>query len=342
MTRLTRIAAIVLLLLALILGAYAWLLSRKPVAPPPTAQSGQVPAAAVQQAQHAVLVAAKPLVAGQPIAQDDVRVVKLPIQLADGLADAAAAVGRVPVVDLAANTPITEAQLVSGLALRLEPGERAVAVKADEVMGVGNRIRPGDFVDVFFVLKSDNREIEQGQARLLLPRLRVLAFGSASVDGGPATRSASGARASDSGPAPQPQSQQRQEQVRTTVLAVPVDEVNRLTLGDANARLVLALRRPDDLQLPDPSLFAALPTALQPVPRKAGEPPRAPLEGLDRAQAGLATADLARGGTPAVTRTATATAAASTVRASAPRAAAGPSGQAVEVIRGGQRDTLHY
>ncbi|MDA7418176.1 Flp pilus assembly protein CpaB [Xenophilus arseniciresistens] len=340
MTRFTRIAAIVLLLLALILGAYAWLLGRKPATPAPTPQASQAPAAA-PQAQHAVLVAAKPLVAGQPIAQDDVRVVQLPIQLSDGLRDASAAVGRVPVVDLAANTPITEAQLVSGLALRLEPGERAVAVKADEVMGVGNRIRPGDFVDVFFVLKSDNREIAEGQARLLLPRLRVLAFGSASVDGGPAAARSGGggSRASnDSGPAPQ--SQQRQEQARTTVLAVPVDEVNRLTLGDANARLVLALRRPDDLQLPDPNLFAALPTALQPLPRKAGEPPRAPLEGLDRAQAGLATADLARGGTPTATRTATAVA--NTVRTSAPRAAAAPSGQAVEVIRGGQRDTLHY
>lgn len=337
MTRFTRVAAIVLLLLALALGAYAWLLGRKPATVVPAAPASAL--APKPQAQFAVLVAAKPLPAGQPIEKGALRVVQLPIQLADAVVDEAAAVGRVPVFDLGENTPITENQLVSGLALRLEPGERAVAVKADEVMGVGNRIRPGDYVDVFFVLKSDSREIERGQARLLLPRLRVLAFGSASVDGGPAR---SGNGAAGSGSRGDSASSQRQEPVRTTVLAVPVEEVNRLALGDANARLLLALRRPDDTQLPDPALFAALPTALQPLPRRAGEAPRAPLEGLDKAQAGLATADLASGaGTPA-RASAPAAAAPAPIRSAAPRAPAMPAGQAVEVIRGSQRDTLHY
>ncbi|RYF83264.1 MAG: Flp pilus assembly protein CpaB [Comamonadaceae bacterium] len=339
MTRFTRVAAVVLLLLALALGVYAWMLGRKPATPAPAAASSA--AAPRPQAQFAVVVAAKALPAGQPITQDAVRVVQLPIQLADAVTDTAAAVGRVPVFDLGENTPLTESQLVSGLALRLEPGERAVAVKADEVMGVGNRIRPGDFVDVFFVLKSDSREIERGQSRLLLPRLRVLAFGSASVDGGPARpnngAASSGSRSDNSG-------SQRQEPVRTTVLAVPVDEVNRLALGDANARLLLALRRPDDTQVPDASLFAELPTALQPLPRRAGEPPRAPLDGLDKAHAGLATADLALGAPLVATRAkpAPTVAAAAPPRPSAPRPAASAPGQTVEVIRGHQRDTLQY
>ncbi|WP_225782918.1 Flp pilus assembly protein CpaB [Xenophilus sp. Marseille-Q4582] len=337
MTRFTRVAAIVLLLLALALAAYAWMLGRKPAPVAPAAPASAV--APRPQAQFAVVVAAKPLPAGQPIEKDALRVVQLPIQLADAVADEAAAVGRVPVYDLGENTPITESQLVSGLALRLEPGERAVAVKADEVMGVGNRIRPGDYVDVFFVLKSDSREVERGQARLLLPRLRVLAFGSASVDGGPARPGAGVAGSGSRGDA----AAQRQEPVRTTVLAVPVEEVNRLALGDAQARLLLALRRPDDTQVPDPSLFAELPTALQPRPRRAGEPPRPPLEGLDKAHAGLATADLAAGAAaPAVRTSAAAASAAPPVRTAAPRAPAAPAGQAVEVIRGSQRDTLHY
>lgn len=338
MTRFTRVAAIVLLLLALALGAYAWMLGRKPAPAGPVAAA---PVAATPSgAQFSVLVAAKALPAGQPIEKGALRVVQLPIQLADAVVDEASAIGRVPVFDLGENTPITENQLVSGLALRLEPGERAVAIKADEVMGVGNRIRPGDFVDVFFVLKSDSREVERSQARLLLPRLRVLAFGSASVDGGPGRPNhgaAGSASRNDSAAA------QRQEPVRTTVLAVPVEEVNRLALGDAHARLLLALRRPDDTQLPDPALFATLPTALQPLPRRAGEPPRAQLDGLDKAQAGLAAADLARGAaTATVTRASAAAAAPAPIRTAAPRAPATPAGQAVEVIRGSQRDTLHY
>lgn len=337
MTRFARIAAFVLLLLALALGVYAWMLGRKPAPVAPAAPASAV--AARPQAQFPAVVAAKALPAGQPIEKDALRVVQLPIQLADAVAGVDAAIGRVPVFDLGENTPITESQLVSGLALRLEPGERAVAVKADEVMGVGNRIRPGDWVDVFFVLKGDSREVERGQARLLLPRLRVLAFGSASVDGGPARAANGGAGSgsrSDGGA-------QRQEPVRTTVLAVPVEDVNRLVLGDAHARLLLALRRPDDTQVPDASLFAALPTALQPLPRRAGEPPRASLDGLDRAHAGLATADLASGApTPTPRAAAPAVAAAAPVRNAAPRAPAAAAGQAVEVIRGSQRDTLHY
>lgn len=340
MTRFTRIAAIVLLLLALALGAYAWMLSRQPAKPPPAAAASAV--APKPQAQFAVVVAAKPLVAGQAIAQDAVRVVQLPIQPADALTDVAAAVGRVPIFDLGENTPLTDSQLVSGLALRLEAGERAVAIKADEVMGVGNRIRPGDFVDVFFVLKSDSREVERGQARLLLPRLRVLAFGQASVDGGGA-RANNSSGTSGSGGRNDPNAQ-RLEPARTTVLAVPVDEVNRLALGDANARLLLALRHPDDTAVPDTSLFPALPTAMQPLPRRAGEPPRAPLDALDKAHAGLANADLALSmqsvspRAPAPTKTNT------TQRPNAVSAGPRPAapGQSVEVIRGSQRDILQY
>ncbi|WP_038205947.1 Flp pilus assembly protein CpaB [Xenophilus azovorans] len=326
MSRYVRLAALALLLLALALGGYAWLLGRKP---PPPAAGAPAAASAPAARQYAVVVAAKPLPAGEPIAQDAVRVVQLPIKPADALADTAAAVARVPVYDIAENTPLTESQLVSGLALRLEPGERAVAVKADEVMGVGNRVRPGDFVDVFFVLKSDGKDVDRSQARLLLPRMRVLAFGSASVDGAPAA-AGNGQRGNAGRPEP----------ARTAVLAVPVDQVNRLALGDASARLLLALRRPDDEAVPDADLFAPLPTALQPLPARAPAPPRPPLAGIDRAQAGLATADLAAGGSARAPQQR----AAPTPRLvpQAQGAAAAASGHEVEVFRGAQRETLRY
>jgi pilus assembly protein CpaB len=123
----------------------------------------------------------------------------------------AVAAGRVPVLDLAEGTPLMENQLVSGLALRVAEGERAVAIKADEVMGVGNKIQPGDFVDVFIMLKSDGKDVDRSQARLLLARKRVLAFGNASVDGLPS-------KSPDKAAA---QQAQRNEQARTAVLAVP-------------------------------------------------------------------------------------------------------------------------
>jgi pilus assembly protein CpaB len=282
-----------------------------------------------------VVIASKPLPAGQVIPADALRVERLSINPAGAFQDAAIVAGRVPVLDLGEGSPLLEGQLVSGLALRVSEGERAVAVRADEVMGVGNKVQPGDFVDVFVMLKSDGKDVDRSQARLLLSRKRILAFGSASVDGMPS-------KGADGKASAQAQSQ-RNEAARTAVLAVTVDEVNRLTLGESSGRLLLALRNPADTSEPNPKLFAELPTALQPALPKPGEPRRAPLEGLDRAQAGLTAFDLVAGGTAEGNRrTATSirpsTPAISSARAGAPARA----GNEVEVIRGERSEIMRY
>ena len=331
MINLTKIVAAILVLLAIALGGYAWMLSRQPPAPVVAATS---PAAGPVKAQevlvYPVVVAAKALPAGEAIPADALRVERLTINPAGALKEVALAAGRVPVLDLAEGTPLMENQLVSGLALRVAEGERAVAIKVDEVMGVGNKIQPGDFVDVFIMLKSDGKDVDRSQARLLLARKRVLAFGNASVDSLPSKS-----------PDKAAQQAQRNEQARTAVLAVPVDEVNRLAIGDASGRLMLALRNPTDMAQPDPKLFADLPTALQPPQSRTGEPRRAPLEGLDRAQAGLTAADLVTGGKgPTVRPPALET------RAVAGGTRAAGTGQRaglqVEVIRGERSETVNY
>lgn len=255
MINLSKILAAVLVLLALALGIYAWMLSRQTPTPVATATNPvTAPDKTQQAATYPVVVAAKPLPAGEAIRADALRVERLTINPTGAFQDVNVASGRVPVLDLAEGTPVMENQLVSGLAMRIGEGERAVAIKADEVMGVGNKIQPGDFVDVFITLKSDGKDVDRSQARLLLARKRVLAFGNASVDG----------MASKS-PDKAVQQAQRNDNARTAVLAVPIDEVNRLTIGDASGRLMLALRNPADKSEPDPRLFAELPTALQPA-----------------------------------------------------------------------------
>lgn len=322
MIRFSKIIAAILVLLALLLIGYAWLLSRKPLPPAPVPQP--VTRTAPAEATFPVVVASKPLPAGQPIEAGSLRVAQLTINPAGAFMTVAEAVGRVPVLDLGTGAPLLENQLMSGLALRLEAGERAVAVKADEVMGVGNSVRPGDFVDVFFALKADGRDVDRSQSRLLLARKRVLAFGTASVDGMPANGEGRGSQR------PQAVSQQP---ARTAVLAVPVEDVNRLALGEANGRLLLALRHPNDTAEPDPTLFADLQTALQPARRGSN-----PLTGMDRALAGLTTQDLAAGGSAPSARRTTST-------GSVPRpivATAAPAGHEVEIIRGDRRDTVRY
>ncbi|KAG0922763.1 hypothetical protein G6F32_014530 [Rhizopus arrhizus] len=56
--------------------------------------------------------------------------------------------GKVPVQDIAEGSAISSSALAQGFSLQLRTGERALAVPVDELVGAGNRILPGDFVDV--------------------------------------------------------------------------------------------------------------------------------------------------------------------------------------------------
>jgi len=333
MINLTKIIAAVLVLLAIALGGYAWVLSRAPAKPAPVA-AAPAPAAKTPSAPtYAVVVTAKPVAAGQAITAEALRVEQLPINPTGAFKEAAPLVGRVPVFDLGEGTPLLEGQLASGLAMRVEEGERAVAIKADETMSVGNKVQPGDFVDVFVMLKFDGKDVDRSQARLLLSRKRVLAFGNASVDAQP-SKTADGNG--------NPSAQQRNDNIRTAVLAVPVEEINRLTLGESTGRLLLALRNPLDTSLPDPSLLATLPAALPPLPAKRGEPPRGPLEGLDSAQAGLTASDLVTGGGAAARRQAEARTYAAPASSSRQPGTGPRTGLEVEMIRGDRSETLRY
>lgn len=328
MVNLSKIIAAILVLLAILLGVYAWMLGRKPAAAPPAPTAAAAPV--TPTTTFPVVFIAKPVAAGTPIPADALRIEQLPVNPPDALHDIGTATGRIPVFDMAANSPVLESQLVSGLALRVQDGERAVAIKADEIMGVGNRIRPGDFVDVFFVLKTDNKEIDNSQVRLLLARKRVLAFGNASIDGMPSKDASNNA-------------QQRADVPRTAVLAVPIEEVNSLTLVENSGRLVLALRNPADTSVPDPSLFAELPAALTARPVKAGQALPV-LSGIDKAQAGLAVTDFAALGErrPRATNVSAPARTPLPVRTSANTAPRPRSGNEVEVIRGDKRETLSY
>ena len=242
MPNLTKILAGVLIVIAVLLGVFAWTLGRRP---PPVAPSAAV------QASFPVVVATHPLPAGKPITADALRVQSLPINPSGAFTDPAQLVGRVPSADIGPESPVVESQLSSGLAEHIEPGERALAVRVDESNAVSNRLRPGNYVDVFFTLKRDgsgmNGEVDQTQARLLMSKVKVLAFGSATV---------SGDSAADPNGA-----------VRTAVLAVPVADVDRLTLAESAGRLVFALRNPKDNDVVDATAFAPLPGVLKVVAR---------------------------------------------------------------------------
>jgi pilus assembly protein CpaB len=334
MLKLTRIAAVALIALALLLAVVAFLVSRR--AAPTVVAAPQV---AGQPQQWPVVEAAGELPAGHPINAADLRIGSAPQAPQGGYASIAEATGAVPVHTIAAGTPLNSALMARGYALRLNPGERALAVPVDELVAAGNRILPGDYVDVFLNLRAPQGMGTEGQAqaRLLLSRMRVLSYGAADTAPGQAAPTDTAGEASTDARAQDIQgsasttsntsSTSTSAPVRSAVLAVPVAEANRLLLGAQQGRLFLALRNPADVGQPDQALFAQ-PGGVLDARRELSPEQRLALQSPENdAYAGIDSDALAGRSTRSPARSP------APVRASAPRQAPRLD-RGVEIIRG--------
>ena len=339
----TKILAGLLLVLALALGLGALLLGRQSANRPVAASTTSSSAAEQAAPTFAVVVAAKPLAAGQRLVEGDTKLAQLPVAVASSFSSTDQVQGRTTTMALAADAPLFEQQLISGLALQVEPGQRAVSVAVKEPMAAGHHVRPGDFVDVFFTLdgKTDEAQVDT-QTRLLMARSRVLAYGAASVENPPLTpaqRQQEEQEAAKTGSNSNNAARRNAQDGRnaaTAVLAVPLADVERLTLAERYGQLTLALRHPDDSRVPDPALFAALPTALQPAAGKLAKGEQ--LQDMDRSFAGLRFKDLASGADSKSARRPPAATVASAPAPSAPLARP----RTVEVYQGASVQTVRY
>ncbi|HLY96809.1 MAG TPA: Flp pilus assembly protein CpaB [Sideroxyarcus sp.] len=192
-----------------------------------------------------VVVAAKPIPAGVPIARDAVKMEAMTVRPEGAFDNVASVEGRIPVENIVTGETILAQRMYGiekGIVSSVRPGERAVALKVDEVIAVGNRLNPNDVVDVFAIMRRNNDEISESQSKMLLSGVRVLAVGNRSVQG----------RDISLPDATLPP--------RTVVLAVPFNEVNRLALAAEMGKVLLALRSPQDQM---PPLAAPTATAVQ-------------------------------------------------------------------------------
>jgi pilus assembly protein CpaB len=312
MTKLSRMLALLLLVAAVALIILAFNLGRR--TEPRVAATGEAPrpAPAAQAAAGPldVVVAAHALARDRPLKPGDLLRSKASLAPPGSFTRADTLVGRLPVRAIAAGEVITLDLLVHGLATQLEPGQRAVAVPVAETAAAGNRIHPGDYVDVFFSMTDqDSGTRRDTQSRLLLARLRVLAFGTEDLP----------LPAAPASTAPPVRPARRTETpARSAVLAVPVDAVNRLLLAAQQGKLSLALRNPGDAGVPDPELFPQPPPTLAPLAAQ-----RAALERPEnRAYAGIDTEGLA---TPP-----------------APHPSRGQASSSVPIVRGTRLERLRY
>lgn len=318
MSSLSKIIAGILLVAGLVLAFLAWRLashtSPPPAAPAPVAT--QAPAAP-PVTLHPVVVAREAIPAGTRIdSAKMLMVAQWQAALSNSFDSVTPLEGAVTRVDIAIGDPIVPSLLAQGLAKQLKPGERAVAVAVDEVIGGGNRIAPGDLVDVFFMVEK-SPEVPGGQARLLQSQVRVLAYGRQSVDG------------------PEEKSMLQQgpgQPAKTAVLAVPVEQINDLILASRAGRLQLALRPVGDDATPDTTLFAKRGTVLATRPDLTPAQREALQTGPNRAFAGDSLVQL--------DGTTTQATCAPTNRVTA--AGGGGGGRTVEIVRGDKSERVRY
>lgn len=299
-----KFVALALVVLGGGLAGMAFLVSgpaRAPVAPMP----GTVAPTA------SMVVASKALPAGHLLQAEDVRLQPVAMLPPGAVALEASVLGRTLAQPAAEGDPVIASRLLGGIAAGLQAGERAVAIKVDESSAVGHKLAPGDWVDVLVVLRKDSQEVDATQARQLLARKRVLAYGS-QMEGAAGKDGADEAARTGQPP-------------RTAVLAVQAQEVNALLLAERQGQVLLALRNPLDRE--DAPSRAAVPS-----------PEVVVLEQLARTAPGRAlppsqTASLltAHHGLPPAARRPGG-------EGSPPRA----TGLAVEVLRGNRSETVHY
>lgn len=230
MTWLLRVLAIVFAVGAVIAGFIGYRLSDQPPPPPPA------PVAAVT---YPVVESLKPLRAGEAIAADGLGVKQVAARPAGSFSDPAQVVGQAPKADIAAGETLNRSHFaVTGQLQRgLRPGERAVAIKVDEVVGLGGFAQPGDRVDVLLYLRPSQETRNASSGQVVLSGVRLLAVGEAvhlpaAPDEGDA---AAPARSGDKAGA----------KARTTtsaVLAVPEAAAPRLMLAANSGSLRLSLR----------------------------------------------------------------------------------------------------
>ncbi len=236
---LLRIFAIFLLIGAVIAGWYGIRLSDQPAPPSTSAQ----PAPVKLQPQ---VIARQSIPAGHVLTVDDVAVAQVEQPNALGFASRSEVTGRMVMEQIEAGMPVltTDFPVLGPAAELLKSGERGVAIKVDEVVGVSGFVKPGDHVDVLLYLRAENEAVQETSAQVVLRDVRVIGFGQeiqqeknvaaeAEVDG--ATTAGDAVKSTRN-------SDKTGASSRSAVLAVNERDMTKLMLAANSGLLRLALR----------------------------------------------------------------------------------------------------
>ncbi len=192
-----------------------------------------------------VVVAAREIEFGRRIDADSVKTVDWPAHAvpAGAFTDPARVVGQLSKYHILAGEPLLAARVADPqtsplLAGLIEPSKRAVTVRVDDVVGVAGFLLPGSRVDVVASRTLDHQRYE---TRTILHNLRVLA-----VD-----QQTAGTAGED-----------KPVVVRAVTLETDPKEAERLVQATREGTVQLALRNPEDQELPQAAEAASRPAAV--------------------------------------------------------------------------------
>ncbi len=219
-TQVLRMLSIALAAGAILLGYLGLRLSAAPESQPVVAQQ---PNTDSEQPAHTVIISSRKIPAGTALEAGELTSIRVPVIRAGAFDAVDKLIGRVPMVPIAAGEILMESHFQAGshLARLLAPGQRAVAIKVNEVIGGGGYVQPGDYVDVLLYLRGGGVEVKRSVARTLIERVAVLAYGDSLAVGSDGNILSA---AADAG--------QSEASSHSAVLAVPRDQVERLMLGE--------------------------------------------------------------------------------------------------------------
>ncbi|WP_022956187.1 Flp pilus assembly protein CpaB [Perlucidibaca piscinae] len=245
----SRLFVILSLVLLLAAGAAGWFgyqttveARQQMAAAEATVAEVKAQAAAEAANRHPVLVASRDLKAFQVLNAEDLALDHLAMPVPQAFTAPEQLIGKFVQTDVAAGSVLLLGQFQPGseVARLLRPGERALAIAVDEVIGGGGFVKPGDTVDVLMYVPGESRP--SSSAQVVMRALRVVGFGT-QLASAAALR---GDTPATSTPSAQPAEQSDPRSARTAILAVREQDTTRLMLASSVGILRLAIRPADE------------------------------------------------------------------------------------------------
>lgn len=238
-SRVLLLVSLVLLVGASILGYMAYRTTADAQAQALAAQRKAESSA--DEGRTAMVVLGRAVKAFEVLSPADLVIERVMHPLPGSATDAQVWQGRMVMADLPAGTALNETHFNPGgqVARLLRPGERAVAIPVNDVVGGGGFLQPGDIVDIILFL--DGEEGRRASTQVVMRGVRVLSFGASLIDVSPDVSDKEKDEQSAN-------AERRLRDARTAVLAIAQADVSRLMLANSLGELRLAIVPTEELR----------------------------------------------------------------------------------------------